>query len=601
MRDRIKRMSMRKRMILSFAIPIITLQIIMFCISYPLAIKRYREQLRYSSEQSMNQAVSFLESYMKNMAYLAEMVENSWEIQEILSSDEFDGEEPYDDQYYDFYRLNKQFGAYEFMNSMYRFQLYIPDTLIYSSNEYYFSPDSTLEKRDDYPKMIENLNRGKDYFSVGFERKSLANQDKEEMLTLYHRIGSQIKVMENIGICSISISADRFREVMENANITENSLVYLLDSGGEKVVSSDPVHYVELDQEKLPQNGQELLFDGVNIGGEKYYVNRYDVGPGGWQMVALIPIREYDGMYQGMAAQLVFLSIIVVIAVAAASYALSGYYVGRLTKLRGEMQRLQGGNLNVQLPLNQQEDEIEEVYRNFNFMVDEVRRLMQEQYQLGKNVKVAELRALQAQINPHFLYNTLDLINWIAMDYGAGDIENIAWNLARYYRLSLNHGKSVISIEEEIEHTQVYVNIENYHFDNAISMCCRIPEELKKLACLNIILQPFVENAIVHGIAENSSISRCAIQISAERDGDDILFRIQDDGPGMTKQQMEDAVSMDMRLLEKGYGIKNINFRIKLCFGEKYGVRYESVLGDGTTAYIRIPVMTIAEAEEKVM
>lgn len=601
MRDRIKRMSMRKRMILSFAIPIITLQIIMFCISYPLAIKRYREQLRYSSEQSMNQAVSFLESYMKNMAYLAEMVENSWEIQEILSSDEFDGEEPYDDQYYDFYRLNKQFGAYEFMNSMYRFQLYIPDTLIYSSNEYYFSPDSTLEKRDDYPKMIENLNRGKDYFSVGFERKSLANQDKEEMLTLYHRIGSQIKVMENIGICSISISADRFREVMENANITENSLVYLLDSGGEKVVSSDPVHYAELDQEKLPQNGQELLFDGVNIGGEKYYVNRYDVGPGGWQMVALIPIREYDGMYQGMAAQLVFLSIIVVIAVAAASYALSGYYVGRLTKLRGEMQRLQGGNLNVQLPLNQQEDEIEEVYRNFNFMVDEVRRLMQEQYQLGKNVKVAELRALQAQINPHFLYNTLDLINWIAMDYGAGDIENIAWNLARYYRLSLNHGKSVISIEEEIEHTQVYVNIENYHFDNAISMCCRIPEELKKLACLNIILQPFVENAIVHGIAENSSISRCAIQISAERDGDDILFRIQDDGPGMTKQQMEDAVSMDMRLLEKGYGIKNINFRIKLCFGEKYGVRYESVLGDGTTAYIRIPVMTIAEAEEKVM
>lgn len=601
MRDRIKRMSMRKRMILSFAIPIITLQIIMFCISYPLAIKRYREQLRYSSEQSMNQAVSFLESYMKNMAYLAEMVENSWEIQEILSSDEFDGEEPYDDQYYDFYRLNKQFGAYEFMNSMYRFQLYIPDTLIYSSNEYYFSPDSTLEKRDDYPKMIENLNRGKDYFSVGFERKSLANQDKEEMLTLYHRIGSQIKVMENIGICSISISADRFREVMENANITENSLVYLLDSGGEKVVSSDPVHYAELDQEKLPQNGQELLFDGVNIGGEKYYVNRYDVGPGGWQMVALIPIREYDGMYQGMAAQLVFLSIIVVIAVAAASYALSGYYVGRLTKLRGEMQRLQGGNLNVQLPLNQQEDEIEEVYRNFNFMVDEVRRLMQEQYQLGKNVKVAELRALQAQINPHFLYNTLDLINWIAMDYGAGDIENIAWNLARYYRLSLNHGKSVISIEEEIEHTQVYVNIENYHFDNAISMCCRIPEELKKLACLNIILQPFVENAIVHGIAENSSISRCAIQISAERDGDDILFRIQDDGPGMTKQQMEDAVSMDMRLLEKGYGIKNINFRIKLCFGEKYGVRYESVLGDGTTTYIRIPVMTIAEAEEKVM
>lgn len=139
---------------------------------------------------------------------------------------------------------------------------------------------------------------------------------------------------------------------------------------------------------------------------------------------------------------------------------------------------------------------------------------------------MAEIRALQAQINPHFLYNMLDLINWIAMDYGASDIEKIAWNLARYYRLSLNHGKSVISIEEEVEHTQVYVNIENYHFDNAIQMTVDIPEELKHKACLNIILQPFVENAIVHGIAENSSISQCRIHVTAQRQEDDILFCI---------------------------------------------------------------------------
>lgn len=214
---------------------------------------------------------------------------------------------------------------------------------------------------------------------------------------------------------------------------------------------------------------------------------------------------------------------------------------------------------------------------------------------------MAEIRALQAQINPHFLYNMLDLINWIAMDYGASDIEKIAWNLARYYRLSLNHGKSVISIEEEVEHTQVYVNIENYHFDNAIQMTVDIPEELKHKACLNIILQPFVENAIVHGIAENSAISQCRIHVTAQRQEDDILFCIQDDGPGMTEEQIHDAVSVDMAQSGKGYGVKNINFRIKLCFGEKYGVQYKSQLGHGTTAMIRIPVMTIDEAEERMV
>lgn len=112
-------------------------------------------------------------------------------------------------------------------------------------------------------------------------------------------------------------------------------------------------------------------------------------------------------------------------------------------------------------------------------MVQEVQRLMQEHYKLGKEVKMAEVRALQAQIQPHFLYNTLDLINWISMDYGAEEIGTLTWNLARFYRLSLNHGKSLITIGEEVEHVQVYVNIDNYHFDNQISLNVDVPEELK--------------------------------------------------------------------------------------------------------------------------
>ena len=212
---------------------------------------------------------------------------------------------------------------------------------------------------------------------------------------------------------------------------------------------------------------------------------------------------------------------------------------------------------------------------------------------------VWEVRALQAQINPHFLYNTLDLINWISMDYGAEEIGTLTWNLARFYRLSLNHGKSLITIGEEVEHVQVYVNIENYHFDNQISLNVDVPEELKGFACLNIILQPFVENAIVHGIAEYSEIESCSIAIRARKEEEDIIFTIQDDGPGVNVEQMQKETEQDIKKARHGYGVRNINFRLKLCFGEKYGVTYKES-EKGTCVEVKIPAMTMEEAEEKI-
>lgn len=596
-----KKMSMRKRMILFFSIPPILLLFLLLTIFYPKILDKYKMQVQYSFQQSINQAVSFLENYMQNMTYLGEMIENNGEVQEILSSDTFRKKRNYDIQYDEFYRLRKEFGRFEFDNSIYRFVLYVPDFLVYSSNSYYFYGESRLEEREDYERMLEKFKNGKDYLKYSEERKALSNFNTDDMLTLYHRILSK-NTQQQIGVCSVSVPLDEFVKVMENANITHEGLVYLQNDRGDIVVTSNQDLYEQIaERASFPGNGEEWTFQNVILGDAKYYCSRQNVGDDGWQMVSLISRKEYEGQYRTIAILLVTFTIIIACVITIIATMLSGYYVGRLTRLRNEMADLQGGNLNVQLPVSAGGDEIEAVYRDFNFMVNEVQRLMQEHYQLGKNVKMAEIRALQAQINPHFLYNTLDLINWIAMDYGASDIESIAWNLARYYRLSLNHGKSVISIEEEVEHTQVYVNIENYHFDNAIQMTVDIPEDLKHKACLNIILQPFVENAIVHGIAENSAISQCRIDVTAQQQEDDILFCIHDDGPGMTEEQIHDAVSVDMAQSGKGYGVKNINFRIKLCFGEKYGVQYESQPGCGTTAMIRIPVMTIDEAEERMV
>lgn len=600
MKNPLQKLSMHKRMMLYFSVPLILVQILLCFLCYPQVVRHYREKTDYSMEQSVSQAISFTESYLRNMTYLANMVEDNGVIQNTLSADGFGEERPYMEQWLEYYELNKEFNSYEISNSVYRFCLYVPDEVMYAGNQYYFDGVSRLKERSDYVDLRYALNRGEDYVAISRERDGVDQQDTSQMVTLYHRIASKREKEEELGICSISVSAKYFQDIMKNANITSEGLVYLMSENGRMITSSNSSILQKMQKKGILLNyGAELFMEKRKEGQKEYYITRQNVDGASWQMILIIPENEYEDQYRflWLSAALMLGSMIAVIVLM--SYLLSGYYVGRLKKLNVEMTGLESGNLNANLPITTEEDEIEEIYHNFNGMVQEVQRLMQEHYQLGKEVKMAEVRALQAQINPHFLYNTLDLINWISMDYGAEEIGTLTWNLARFYRLSLNHGKSLISIGEEVEHVEVYVNIENYHFDNAISLEVDVPEELKSYACLNIILQPFVENAIVHGIAEKPDIESCEIRICARREEQDIVFSVQDDGPGVDVKEMQKETQQDIRTAQHGYGVRNINFRLKLCFGEKYGVTYlESE--KGTHVEIKIPVMTMAEAEEKI-
>lgn len=600
MKHPLQKMSMHKRMMLYFSVPLILVQILLCFLCYPQVVRHYREKTDYSMEQSVSQAISFTESYLRNMTYLANMVEDNGVIQNTLSADGFGEERPYMEQWLEYYELNKEFNSYEISNSIYRFCLYVPDEVMYAGNQYYFDGVSRLKERSDYVDLRYALNTGEDYVAISRERDGVDQQDTSQMVTLYHRIASKKEKEEELGICSISVSAKYFQDIMKNANITSEGLVYLMSENGRMITSSNSSILQKMQKKGILLNyGAELFMEKKKEGQKEYYITRQNVDGASWQMILIIPENEYEDQYRflWLSAALMLGSMIAVIVLM--SYLLSGYYVGRLKKLNVEMTGLESGNLNANLPITTEEDEIEEIYHNFNGMVQEVQRLMQEHYQLGKEVKMAEVRALQAQINPHFLYNTLDLINWISMDYGAEEIGTLTWNLARFYRLSLNHGKSLISIGEEVEHVEVYVNIENYHFDNAISLEVDVPEELKSYACLNIILQPFVENAIVHGIAEKPDIESCEIRICARREEQDIVFSVQDDGPGVDVKEMQKETQQDIRTAQHGYGVRNINFRLKLCFGEKYGVTYlESE--KGTHVEIKIPVMTMAEAEEKI-
>ena len=251
-------------------------------------------------------------------------------------------------------------------------------------------------------------------------------------------------------------------------------------------------------------------------------------------------------------------------------------------------------------------------------MAVQLRHLMQEHYEMGKSVKSAELRALQAQINPHFLYNTLELVNWMSIDYSAPEIGEIVQALATFYRLSLNRGSNLLTIREELRHVQSYVEIENYHFEHAINLTIDVPGHIMDLACPNIILQPLVENSIMHGIAEHPEITECNISICVREVEKDLIFTIEDDGPGipdelipvLTGTEPSDSAGgadrssagaaagrgSDGAKASGGYGVRNINFRLKLYFGEQYGLTYLPDQEQGTTVEIRIPALTPEQA-----
>ncbi len=597
-----KNLSMQKKMIYAFSIPVIIICILINLVCYHVISRNYEQRLRYSVNQSCEQAGAFVLNYIENMYYTSALISNNNKVEDILSSSEFDvPDRKVDEQYREFWRLNDIFQAIALSNPSFRIGLYVPDSLIYSSNNYYFYPESTLKKRKDYEELIRKVTKEKVYFSLIDETVPYNPNLQETNIALF----KAINILNDQGkekdyICKVDIPVTELEKVLQKSKNTQSGLVYILDADGNLLVSSDENSVKEMYAAGALPHAQVNSWSQWKVNGIDYYVIWQSIDESYWQMFYMIPISKFH--QQSSFIWLIILLIVVVISIAVIiiSFLLSRYYVGRLANLNQKMKTLKSGDFNAGF-LMQPElpgDEIDEIFINFNYMTEEVRRLMREHYRLGKSVMSAELKALQAQINPHFLYNTLDLINWGAMDYGAQQIAEIAQNLGQFYRLSLNHGKNAILIENELKHVEAYVMIENVHFDGAIHLKTEVPEEIRIKACLSIILQPFVENAILHGIAEHPEIKECNIEICAEIKDQDIIFHIKDDGYGMTKEQAELILDSGSSNGSNGYGVKNINFRIKLCYGDKYGITYDSIPGMGTTAYIRIPCMEYGELED---
>jgi two-component system sensor histidine kinase YesM len=354
-----------------------------------------------------------------------------------------------------------------------------------------------------------------------------------------------------------------------------------LDSVGETL--GTVMNYSAGNIEEKFQN-QEGYID-LNIDREEWHITWNELMFPGWVLINTV---SFTDLYEDYA-----LIETVTVAAVLVSLLICVFFIifftvkvlGPLKKLRGAMSEIGEQNFKISLPV-EGKDEISELARHFNIMSAQLDGLINEIYTGQIKQREAELRALQAQINPHFLYNTLDTIYWMCRLDGSVEAAGLVQSLSRLFRLSLNSGNEVTTVRREVELLQNYIDIQKKRYENSINFSISVDDELLDCQTVKLVLQPLVENAIIHGIEEGDGQGE--IRVNIQREDDKLVYRIKDDGAGVDVDEINHLLK-EVGKDNRGFGISSVHERIRLNFGEQYGIEFVSEQEHGTEVIVRQP------------
>ena len=372
---------------------------------------------------------------------------------------------------------------------------------------------------------------------------------------------------------------------VDNVGIGTHGYCYIMDSEGE-IVYHPQQQLIYAGLKKEDTLSLTALADGVYPGGST--INAIQtLNDGNWRIVGVSytdeligkKIREIQGAISRAAVIFIALAL-------SLSILFSRIITMPMKKLVRAMQEFENkAEVYDYKPVNGVQ-EVQNLSESFAHMVKMIQELMNRVKMEEISLRKTELKALQAQINPHFLYNTLDSIQWMCERGNNSDAVKMVSALAKLFRISISRGRELIPISDEINHAKSYLLIQSYRYKNQFTYEFDIEESITGYYCNKITLQPLIENAIYHGI--NRMVDEGLIRITAKAEGDDIVFTVSDNGAGMTSEQCQGILKKE-RSDSSGIGIKNVNDRIKIFFGESYGIRIDTELDMGTTIRIRFP------------
>lgn len=301
---------------------------------------------------------------------------------------------------------------------------------------------------------------------------------------------------------------------------------------------------------------------------------------------------EMDAFYQSaMTGSLLSFGILTLM-VAAFSIFLPKSFTRPITDLIGVTDMVAKGDLSAR-STNDSNDEVGILAHSMNQMIEKINELLSQITKEQIRIREAELELLQSQINPHFLYNTLDTIIWLAEGGDEKRVVGMVKSLSAFFRTSLSRGRDIIPIREELLHAKSYLEIQQFRYQDILEYEIDVPDEFEDCTIPKITIQPLIENALYHGIKNKRGGGK--IIISANRSGDDFVISVSDNGIGMTPERLSEVISGLSSISSADntiYGLYNVNERIKLKFGDKYGITLHSVYNEGTTCNILLPFAT---------
>ncbi|WP_052339338.1 cache domain-containing sensor histidine kinase [Gorillibacterium massiliense] len=372
-------------------------------------------------------------------------------------------------------------------------------------------------------------------------------------------------------------------------------------SGGGRAMIIDQSRYVIYDSNKeyltkqLPNDSwlSKMVGDQgdyiADYYGEKSMIvyNRSTIT--NWTVVVTVPLTELTRDVQTSRVQNLVASLFLTGLAMCLSVIVAFAITRSLRTLIRLMKNVQMGDLDVEFPVTYR-DEVGRLGRQFNRMIERIRMLIQENFEIGERKKQAEINALQSQINPHFLYNTLETIRMTAEINDDEEVADMTRLLGKMLRYSISKGSDLVKFEQELEHLKHYILLQQYRYPGKLRIEYDIPEDMESVRVLKLILQPIVENAIFHGM--ESSRSFLLIKVSVEVSEQELKIRIQDNGKGM---ELSELKQLRKRLEQpgtdkRGIGLGNVNERLKMHYGVQYGLEIDSEAGLGTEVKIKMPI-----------
>ncbi|MGG6313277.1 sensor histidine kinase [Paenibacillus macerans] len=400
------------------------------------------------------------------------------------------------------------------------------------------------------------------------------------------------------GVLVIDINFRTIDELSQRVSLGKKGYVYIIDAVGNIVYHpQQQLIYAGLKYENLEpvlNYAYGRYFDESD--GEQRIITIQTVKPAGWKIVGVAYADEFLTTKQELGDFLSWFLPVVIVIILAISIYVSARISQPIRKLERSVKMVERGDFGTNVFVSGAY-EVEQLSKRFNLMLRRIRELMDQIIQEQEAKRKSELNVLQSQINPHFLYNTLNSVTRLAELGRNEEVVTTITSLSRFFRISLSKGNHIISVQEELEHVRHYLIIQTIRFKNKFRYDIQADEEVLGCLTLKLILQPLVENAIHHGIEK--SAEEGYIRVEARLEGERLVFRIRDNGIGMPPETVEKLLLGTVRSESgSGVGVRNVQERISLYYGQGYGLHFDSEPEEGTTVTITMPAVLPESAQK---